>query len=66
MLQSGESSQEVKTGPFLEIGESVKISINEIPNGGSRPVKMGDRVIVYWWTDDYKDHSDIKGEAIVI
>ena len=43
-----------------------KVHFSDIPNGEMEAVKKYDWIIIFWWTDDYKDLEDMHKEEIQI
>lgn len=39
--------------PYVEGQDSLRMSLNDVLNGKWAPVKSGDEIHVYWWTDNY-------------
>ena len=52
--------------PSINGGKSLKINFKDISNGNSAPVKKGDRIIVYLWTDNYKTTKKVYNESIIL
>jgi len=54
------------SGPVIKSIESLKIPFNDIYNGKQEPVKSGDKIVVYWWTNTIQDFNGVHSEVIAI
>ena len=52
------------SGPFMEGGKTVSIPFSDIENGKEDPVGSGDRILIWWWTDENKDNPLVQYESI--
>ena len=52
--------------PSISKGKSMEVKFSEIHNGKSDPVKSGDRIIVYWWTDNFDNYNGINNQSIIL
>ena len=52
--------------PSIDKGKTMEVKFSNIANGKSDPVKKGDRIIVYWWTDSYKTNNKLNQESFIL